>query len=87
MKEVHVNVHRTAYGLTCGGRLCGGVYGATGKCPCTQVDRLARHAIAVLLSVCDVDEFAAGVNGLEFEEYLSTELTEQLVGCDILEVF
>ena len=87
LREVHFCIHRTAYALTCGGRLCGGQYGTTGRCPCTQVSHLPRHSLAVLMSVNDEDVYARNAQGLEFEEFISMELTEMLVGCDVLEVW
>lgn len=71
------------------------MYGNNG-CPCVCVSRLPLHALAltmtlgvqVILDDESIDEMAhlESLNGLRFEEFISTELTESLVGTEALEV-
>jgi hypothetical protein len=63
-----------------------------------KVSHLPRQAVALYLCVSGLieheDDVDGSVNaaqlatlrGLRFQEYVCTQLTEQLVGCDILEV-
>jgi hypothetical protein len=60
------------------------MYGSDGKCPCVTVSHLPRSAIQLYVSV---KSEVIGVAELpRFEEFVSTPVTELLVGLEVLEV-
>lgn len=74
---------------TCAGSACRGLYGDQG-CSCVSVSRNARRAIKLLLSLADVGDDEQHemfeVERVRLQPYICTELTEELVGCDIAQV-
>jgi hypothetical protein len=81
--DVTLKCVSTGVRLTCSGRLCGGMYGDGGKCPCVTVAALPRYCLELRLAVRGNNDEKVD---LRFQSYLSAELTEQLVGLDFLEV-
>ena len=82
-EEVTLTCVSAGVRMTCSGRLCGGMYGDGGKCPCVKVAALPRYCIELRLAVRGKDDEMVD---LRFQSYLSLDLTEQLVGLDVLEV-
>jgi hypothetical protein len=74
---------------TCAGSACRGLYGDRG-CSCVTVSRNARRAVKLLLSLADDGEYEGhelfDVERARLQPYTCTKLTEELVGCDTVQV-
>ena len=82
MLGVELRTHHVGAVPACPGELCGGLYGVTSKCPCVHVTQLPRHKLRITVVISTlVDGVSISERlGLKMQPFISTGLTNQLIG-------